>query len=147
MNEVKVLTVDSIEEIKKLFTSVFTKEPWNDDWSDEAQLDNYIRGIIGNSNSLALGLYCDTILSGLALGSIIHWYRGTEYYIREFCVLAQVQGKGLGSQFLSMIQDHLIQSDIHTILLSTELGAPAYRFYKKNNFKELEQERFFCKNF
>ena len=29
--------------IKKLFVSVFKEEPWNDDWSDEKQLDAYIK--------------------------------------------------------------------------------------------------------
>ncbi len=40
--ELKRIGIEQKEAIKKLFVSVFTIEPWNDDWSDEKQLDCYI---------------------------------------------------------------------------------------------------------
>ena len=40
--ELKRIGIEQKEAIKKLFGSVFTIEPWNDDWSDEKQLDCYI---------------------------------------------------------------------------------------------------------
>ena len=33
------LTTDDKEQIKLLYKSVFMNEPWNDDWSDDKQLD------------------------------------------------------------------------------------------------------------
>ena len=33
--ELKRIGIEQKEAIKKLFVSVFTIEPWNDDWSDE----------------------------------------------------------------------------------------------------------------
>lgn len=42
------LSINDKEQIKDLFQRVFTGEPWNDDWSDENQLDNYIVDLIGN---------------------------------------------------------------------------------------------------
>lgn len=78
---IKKLSVDFIEEIKTLFAEIFTNEPWNDDWSDENQLHNYILDLTGNRNSLAIGLFEDDEFIGMALGSIKHWYTGTEYYI------------------------------------------------------------------
>ena len=55
--ELKRIGIDQKEEIKKLFVSVFTIEPWNDDWSDESQLDSYIEDLIGQGYSLTYGLY------------------------------------------------------------------------------------------
>lgn len=40
--------------IRDLFVSVFTKEPWNDDWSDENQLRLYIQDLTGQKNSMTL---------------------------------------------------------------------------------------------
>ncbi len=147
MTELKALSIKNKEEIKTLFSSVFTKDPWNDDWSNTEQLEKYITGIIGNRDSIALGFFDEGKLIGIAIGNIIHWYKGSEYYIREFCISTDEQGKGFGSIFLSLIQDYLKAADIHTILLSTNLNTPAYSFYIKNNFTELETERFFYKNF
>ena len=100
MTEIRRLSAENIEEIKKLFRDIFTKEPWNDDWSDDAQLHAYITDLTGNQNSLTLGLYVDGTLTGLSMGSVMHWYMGTEYYIYELCIKTEEQGKGLGTEFL-----------------------------------------------
>ena len=52
--EIRELNISYIEEIKSLFFDIFTKEPWNDDWSDKNQLHEYITDLIGNRNSLSL---------------------------------------------------------------------------------------------
>ena len=47
MFTLKRLGPENLEAIKAVFVSVFTKEPWCDDWSDEEQLDLYIRDLTG----------------------------------------------------------------------------------------------------
>ena len=134
---IKKLSVDFIEEIKTLFAEIFTNEPWNDDWSDENQLHNYILDLTGNRNSLAIGLFEDEKFIGMALGSIKHWYTGTEYYIDEFCIKSQKQGKGIGTKFLAMVEKFVEEKGISHIFLQTERTVPAFEFYKKNGFTEL----------
>ncbi len=68
MITIKELDIKLIEEIKSLFAEIFTNEPWNDDWSDETQLHEYIMDLIGNRNSLTLGLFEDRELIGLSMG-------------------------------------------------------------------------------
>lgn len=137
MLSIKELSVSSIEEIKTLFAEIFTNEPWNDDWSDENQLHNYILDLTGNRNSLAIGLFEDEEFIGMALGSIKHWYTGTEYYIDEFCIKSQKQGKGIGTKFLAMVEKFVEEKGISHIFLQTERTVPAFEFYKKNGFTEL----------
>lgn len=139
------LSASSVKEIEALFVDVFTKEPWNDDWSDSNQLDRYLMDVVGNPNSLSLGLYIGDRLVAISLGSIIHWYAGTEYYIREFCVARDLQGRGVGCAFLALIEDFIASRGIRAIILSTETDAPAYAFYRKNGFAELEKARFLHK--
>ena len=87
MYTLKRLGPDDREEIKAVFVSVFTKEPWCDDWSDKEQLDLYIQDLIGQSYSLTYGLFDDADeLIGISLGYIKHWYSGTEYIINELCI-------------------------------------------------------------
>ena len=142
---IKPLTSDDANLIKELFADVFTNEPWNDDWSDEDQLRKYLADIIGNPNSLSLGLFDNDELYGIALGSVMHWYTGTEYYIREFCIRRTAQHQGLGSLFLSKAEDYLRQINIYSIILTTEADTPAHDFYAKNDFEELTESRFFQK--
>ncbi len=136
--ELRTLKIESIEEIKSFFFDIFTKEPWNDDWSDKNQLHAYIMDLIGNPNSLALGLFENGTMVGLSMGNIKHWYSGTEYYIDELCIKTEEQGRGIGTQFLKEIETFIKQKGIKQIFLQTERNVPAYGFYKKNGFFELE---------
>lgn len=142
---IKRLNMDYFEEIKQLFVSVFTKEPWNDDWSDEAQLNAYMTGLIENNNSLVLGFYDEEKLIGLAMGRIKHWYTGTEFYIDELCIKTEEQGKGLGTRFIKEMEQYLLSIGIVQMFLLTERTAPAYEFYKKNGFYELTGNVAFAK--
>lgn len=141
------LTIDDKEQIKSLFRSVFMNEPWNDDWSNEEQLDNYMVDIIGNRNSLSLGLMENGRFIGMTLGHIKHWYSGTEYYIEELFVKTELQGNGIGSQFVELIEKYLRDLDIHRIFLQTENEMPAYSFYKNRKFNELKGHVSFVKEF
>ena len=137
--ELKELKNQDRASITNLFRSVFTNEPWNDDWSDHAQLDAYIHDLIGQDNSLTLG-YCDgDHIVALAMGHIKHWFAGTEYNIDEFCVDRKMQGKGIGSMFLGEIECFLSGRGITRIFLQTDRDMPAYAFYKHRGFREMEE--------
>lgn len=131
--------IDEIENVKAFYRAVFTGEPWNDDWSDDNQLHQYILDMMGNRNSLSLGLYEEDRLVGLSLGNIVHWYMGTEYYITELCIKTSEQGRGLGTQFMQKIEEYIKEKGIKSIFLQTERNMPAYDFYQKNGFYELKE--------
>ena len=95
---------DEKESIKELVVSVFTDDPWNDDWSDDRQLDLYISDLIAQDISLTYGLYDVDKLIGISMGYIKHWFTGTEYYINELCIRADKQGSGAGTFFLQKIE-------------------------------------------
>ena len=45
MFEIKELSLENFDEIKRLFKDVFMSPPWNDDWSNETQLNEYLRDL------------------------------------------------------------------------------------------------------
>ena len=146
MYTLKRLSLENKEEIKKVFTGVFTKAPWYDDWSDTKQLDLYICDLIGQGYSLTYGLYDEAgELIGISLGYIKHWYTGTEYYIDELCIRTDRQGAGAGTFFLAEIEKTIKELGLKQIFLQTEAHAPAYEFYKKNGYTELEGHVSFAK--
>ena len=144
--ELTQLSAADREAIKALYCSVFMNEPWNDDWSDGAQLDAYITDLIGNPNSLTLGYFEDGRLVGVSMGLVKHWFRGTEYVIDEFCILTERQGAGLGSAFIEALERSLPERGIEHIFLQTDDSMPAYDFYKKRGFTELKGHVSFAKD-
>ena len=144
---VKKLSIKDKKIITAVFTSVFTKEPWNDDWSDTNQLDMYINDLVGQGYSLTYGLFDGDELIGISLGYVKHWYSGTEYIINEFCVKTERQGAGAGSFFIAEIEKAIKELGIKQIFLLTDSNVPAYNFYKKNGFVEEETTRPMVKRF
>lgn len=145
--KIEILESDSFEDIKKLFREIFMNEPWNDDWSDDNQLTEYILDLTANRNSLAFGLYEDNELIGFSLGSIMHWCSGTEYYIYEFAVKREHQHKGLGTFFLHEIEEYVKGIGVNHIYLQTDNDMPAYEFYQKNGFTVLDKHMSLVKMF
>lgn len=146
MPEIRKLDYSFAEQITELYADIFTKEPWNDDWSNKAQLDAYIADLTGNRNSLTFGLYEDDELIGLSMGSIRHWYTGTEYYIDEFCIKTEKQGGRRGTWFLCAVEEYIKTMGITHIFLQTNRNVPAYNFYRKNGFTQLEDHVSFVKD-
>lgn len=146
MLTIKELAEDQFEEMKELFRSVFMAPPWNDDWSDRSQLDEYLRDLTEGRGVTSLGLYEDDKLTGISLGRIKHWYTGTEYCIDELCVKTDRQGKGLGTQFIALIEKYLLERGIGTIYLETGRDVPAFTFYKKQGFTEIPDHISLFKN-
>ena len=146
MYTLKRLSIENKEEIKKVFTGVFTKAPWYDDWSDTKQLDLYICDLIGQGYSLTYGLYDEAgELIGISLGYIKHWYSGTEYIINELCIKTEKQGNGAGTFFIREIEKAIKELELKQIFLLTDSNVPAYEFYKKNGFVQCETNVAFAK--
>lgn len=145
MEEFKVLDESYLNEMAKLYQSAFISEPWNDNWSDEKQLNLYIKDLACNPNSLNYGLIIDGKLEAVSIGMVKHWWQGTNYNIEELCVNPNLQGKGIGSRFLDMIEKDIKKRGLAGIYLQTDLDKPSYNFYKKNGFEELDKHVSFYK--
>lgn len=141
----KKINMNEIEMVKNLFVNVFSAEPWNDDWSDQEQLDLYLFDLVGQSNSLTYGLFENDKLIGVSMGHIKHWYTGTEYCIDELCINADKQGNGTGTYFLNEIEKGIKEMGLKQIFLQTENNVPAYEFYQKRGFYELKDHVSFTK--
>ena len=147
MLSIKRLSIKDKKIITDVFVGVFTKAPWNDDWSNTNQLDMYINDLVGQGYSLTYGLFDDDELIGIALGYVKHWYSGTEYIINEFCVDRHSQGKGIGTAFMKAIEAYLSGKGIRQIFLLTDKDVPAYTFYQRNGFTEQIGNVAFAKRF
>ena len=143
--EIRELTLRDRDAVTALFRDVFTAEPWNDDWSDAAQLEAYIADLTGQDNSLTLGFLDGEKLTALAMGHVKHWFRGTEYCIDEFCVDRHRQGQGIGTAFMAAVEDFLRARGIRAIFLQTDRSVPAYGFYTRRGFRELAGHVSFAK--
>lgn len=134
-----ILDESYIVQAAQLYKESFAGEPWFDDWSDEKQLMEYIREVSGGYNALNYGLLVDGRLAAISLGGLSHWWQETNYRIEEFCVSKEIRGQGIGSKFMAMIEEDVKARGVGGIFLQTDIDKPAFNFYTKNRFINLEK--------
>lgn len=131
------LSIEYLEECIDLFIDTFSREPWNDKYDSRGQVrDLFINHMTNNYFLGYIGLIDNKVIA-LSLGMKKPWINGMEYYINEFCIRYELQGKGIGSLFLKDIEDLLSNEGVDGMILNTEREFPSCRFYKKNGFKIL----------
>ena len=127
-----------LPQMAELYREAFAGEPWNDDWSDTEQLNEYMKDISKAYNALNYGLLIDGKLAGMSVGKINHWWEGTNYNIEELCISPSYQRQGVGSEFLELIEQCVRKKGLAGIFLQTDNDKPAYHFYHKNGFQDLD---------
>ena len=147
LEELIILDQTYLPEMVKLYKSAFSGEPWNDDWSDAEQLTEYIKEKSGSYRAVNYGLLSDGVLVAISLGQITHWWEGTNYVLEEFCVSPDLQGTGIGSRFMGLIEADLKTRNAKGIFVQTDSDKPAYNFYHKNGFKDSSKHVSLFKSF
>lgn len=141
MENMSLIELDEsyLPQMAELYREAFAGAPWNDDWSDTKQLDEYIKDVSKSYNALNYGLLIDGKLTGMSLGKINHWWEGTNYNIEELCISPSYQGQGTGSKFLELIEQNICEKGLAGIFLQTDNDKQSYHFYHKNGFEDLDK--------
>lgn len=126
-----------INDCVDLFIETFTKEPWNDVYESREQVVKFISNHYNNNYFLGYAALLDNKVVALSIGMKKPWIEGFEYYIDEFCVSYEMQGRGIGTWFIKAIEEDIKKQGLNAIILNTEINKPSYKFYEKNGFKHL----------
>ena len=121
-----------------LFIEVFTKEPWNDVYESRTQVVDFFQRHMASNTFVGYILTEGDNVIALCLGMTKPWIKGMEYYIDQFCVRPDLQHKGIGSSFLTLIEHEIRREGMNALLLNTEQGFPSERFYLKKGFQLIE---------
>lgn len=137
--ELKVikLSEEYVEECIDLFIDTFSREPWNDEYNSRQHVNDFFRNHMKNNYFLGFIGVINKRVVALSIGMKKPWISGMEYYIDEFCIGYDFQGKGIGSSFLKEIEKLLISEEVEGMILNTERDYPSCKFYKRNGFKAL----------
>lgn len=120
------------------FMDTFSREPWNERYDSREQVVTLFRRYRMNNCFLGYVALKEEKVIALSVGCQKPWIQGMEYVIEQFCVDMKHQGNGIGSQLLRYIERNIVKKGLNAIILNTERGFPAERFYRKNGFRELE---------
>ena len=132
------LNTNLLDDCVDLFINTFSKKPWNDVYESRSQVVTFFENHLKNNYFLGYVGLIDEEVVALSLGMKKPWIKGMEYYIDEFCIKFELQGKGIGSKFIKMIEENLKLQGMNGIILNTERNYPSQTFYEKNGFEVIE---------
>lgn len=135
--EIEYLQKEQIKAAANLYISVFSQAPWNEEYESFEQVERLIKNFMAETCFLNFVALENGELVGLCLGLKKPWINGIEYYIDEFCIKTDLQGRGIGSHFLAEIEAEILKLGLDGMMLNTEKGVPAEHFYLKNGFHQL----------
>lgn len=137
--ELYELSDNLVDNCVDLFIETFSSEPWNDVYDSRNQVSEFFKNHMNNNYFVGYVLKNKGNVIALSIGMIKPWIHGKEYYIDQFCVKLDMQGQGIGSQFLKMIETDIKSRGMNAIILNTEKGFPSEKFYLKNGFNSLDE--------
>jgi GNAT superfamily N-acetyltransferase len=127
-----------IDDCVDVFIETFSKEPWNDIYESRQQVVDFFNNHYNNNYFIGYVAMLNNKVVALSVGMKKPWIKGFEYYIDEFCVSHELQGQGIGSEFLKAIEQDIKKQGMNGIILNTEKGFPSQKFYEKNGFKAFD---------
>lgn len=142
---IREIEKDMIDKCVDLFIETFTKEPWNDVYESKEQVVNFFNNHFNNNYFIGYVAMLDDKVVALSMGMKKPWIKGIEYYIDQFCVSYEMQGKGIGSFFIKEIEEDIKKQGMNGIILNTEKGYPSQKFYEKNGFEVIDDLIILCK--
>lgn len=137
MIEIKQLDANSIEKCANLYQSAYKNEPWNEEYSLD-EITDYLFKFVNFETKRAYMILLDGEIIGVALGLIVPGIDSDYFRLEDICLSPEYQRNGFGSQFIRLISDCISRENCDSILLGTQRGYPAHKFYLKNGFKEIE---------
>ena len=139
MEKLKLLRIkeEFIDKCVDLYIETFSKEPWNDVYESREQVVKLFNNHLDNNYFVGYVAMLDEKVVALSIGMKKPWIEGFEYYIDEFCVSYEMQGKGIGSWFIKAIEADIKHREMDGMILNTEKDYPSRKFYEKNGFKML----------
>jgi GNAT superfamily N-acetyltransferase len=140
MNSLLLLpfNLSMLQECINLYQQVFSKEPWFEQ-NSYSDVERYFLTFLENNKFVGYVIKNNEKIIAVSLGFLKPWIKGEEYYIDQFYVDYDLQGKGIGTFFINEIKKGLVKKGIHAMILATEKEFPAFDFYRKNGFFSLEE--------
>lgn len=128
------MSADWVEQCTDLYIKIFNAKPWNENWSRENTIE-MLNDLCHAPRFKGFLFLLNNDVIGFVAGFSKAHGQGTAFFLAEFCIDGELQGKGYGSRLLACLEEKLRQENVNSLFLLTSSGGVAERFYKKRGFE------------
>ena len=135
--EIKIPAKNEIQICADVYISAYGAEPWNGIY-EKSSVEKYISDYLGSKTKHCFAAAENGKIIGVALCIVVPSTDAPFLRIEDFCIAAEEQGKGFGSEFMRLVAEKASKMGCDSILLGTQRNFPSHKFYLKNGFSEIE---------
>ena len=128
---------EDISSCAEVYISAYGAEPWNEKY-DKQSVEKYISDYLGSKTKQCFAARENGKIIGLALGIIVPSINIPFLRIEDFCISAEEQGKGFGTEFIKLVFEKSKELGCDSVLLGTLRDFPSHKFYLKIGFSEVD---------
>ena len=129
---------DDLVACSELYAKTFREPPWNEEWSTENAFER-LSDFLSCPKSIAIKAIYDDEIRGFIFGEI-EPYNGDKYYnLKEICVSATLQRKGVGKGLMKKLGKILEEDGVSKIYLITQRNSIPSSFYASLGFSEVKK--------
>jgi ribosomal protein S18 acetylase RimI-like enzyme len=122
-----------------LFIAAFSAPPLNYTFITQEKARRYLRDITNTPGFVGFVYEIEGATAAFCFGTTEDYFHDPQYVIKELAVHPALHGKGVGSILMQALEAHMKKSGTVAIALQTSCTIPAYSFYRKLGYTEVEE--------
>ena len=129
---------EHFDDVLRIYVDAFTSPPLNYKFVTKEKAERYIRDMTRTPCFVGYVFLNDEKITAFIFGKIDNYFNGTLYEIMELAVDPSFQRGGIGTKVMSLLESRLKNLGVDAISLNTSSHLPAYAFYQKNGYTQIE---------
>jgi aminoglycoside 6'-N-acetyltransferase I len=131
---IEKMVPEKVTEYAFLYVTVFNDEPWNEHWTERNAIER-LEDFMKTPKFQGFALYDEGKLVGVVAGHGRVLMDTISFYIGDFFIKGNRQGKGYGKRLLAHLEEELKKQGIKKVTLLTMTDSPAQTFYEKKGYE------------
>ncbi len=130
----KIFSQEHFKQCADIFFDVYKNEPFCYSWLEYNSVCRYFSDILKTPNFYGFVLENNGCVIGACFGILSDYFKVRKYRISEIFIDRKYQKKGLGTKFISEIEEYFKKAGVHAVEISTDRKKPAFDFYSDNGY-------------
>jgi GNAT superfamily N-acetyltransferase len=123
-----------IPKLAEIYVKTYNAPPWNDEWTISTATKK-LDEMINCRNSFGLVCFDDeSNIIGIIIGSSETYYNCKQFFIKDFLILPDFQGRGIGSRLMNELEGRLKDMGINKTYLITSRTNKTEKYYHKRGY-------------
>ncbi|MCL1878185.1 MAG: GNAT family N-acetyltransferase [Defluviitaleaceae bacterium] len=123
----------------KIYVDAFNAPPLSYDFLTPEKAERYLRDLARTPGFLGYVCFVDEVIKAFCFGKLDDYFDGTMFEVSELAVSPELHGCGLGTEIMRQMEIKLAGYGVQAVSLNTSRNLPAFNFYKKNGYEELNE--------